>query len=472
MKQFKENVIQRWYDFFVHAAFTTTIFQLICPIYIMGKTIRLDVVPYIGVLVLLVVVFCVYYQGNLKNFLEICKSWGETNKCLGIAILAYWIWDITNVLRAQVPIVPLDKYLMGAKLFFLFINIIFYSTSFDKGVRNLNKIYYILINWGITSSVISVFSWIAYFTDYPMMYDKRISLIADYNVFSTVLMLGFVGISFTIINSRKDFIRKAIYMIVISTINIPILYLSGSRRTILLLAAFILFFVIYCLIKRIVSKTEHKLKDIAFLFIAIVVIGSLCQIQIAQFSEYSAGSTHHAHNIQEGTIEGRMETIEEGSALDLRFMIWEAAVAWIGEMDLKEILIGGGGSYSSDVYDRRNDPINSEVVEYYGITNETPKNILNPHNFILNDMLEGGIIKVILLLVMLVISLKYIIDVFHYDRDIAIMLLWLFAILFATLMMSAKNGIFGNRMTWILYAFLFSFHCKVKSNQEYLANRD
>ena len=153
-------------------------------------------------------------------------------------------------------------------------------------------------------------------------------------------------------------------------------------------------------------------------------------------------------------------------------MIWEAAVAWIGEMDLKEILIGGGGSYSSDVYDRRNDPINSEVVEYYGITNETPKNILNPHNFILNDMLEGGIIKVILLLVMLVISLKYIIDVFHYDRDIAIMLLWLFAILFATLMMSAKNGIFGNRMTWILYAFLFSFHCKVKSNQEYLANRD
>ena len=65
----------------------------------------------------------------------------------------------------------------------------------------------------------------------------------------------------------------------------------------------------------------------------------------------------------------------------------------------QELLFGKGAGYATKYYE--SEPTETVIEELYG-TNELVENSMHTHNYLLQDMMEGGIIKVIFSLVLTV----------------------------------------------------------------------
>lgn len=454
------NKIYKVNEVLLHLSIFFSIMQLICPFY--EKTnIRPDYICLIGVLITFIFVI---RRSNIKLFFKSIIDVLLSYKFLTIMCCAYFVWDTINFLYSKDPIFVIDKYLIWGKISLLCICIIYYINPVGVNIKINYKINMLLANLGLTSIILSLIANVGYYTDTFTEYENVITTISDYNVFSSGIMFGFVCLCYLLIFCKNMGIHKRIVLIGINVIIcLPVMYLSGSRRTIILLFIFVIWFIIYILFS--ILKEDKNIKKICkniFLICIVVIISFLlCLAQIKLFDLYSSNKTDSPG------VSEKVETIIEGSGLDLRLMIWKSSIQWYNEMEPVNKLIGGGGSYHSDVFNDLNASQNKDLVEHYNIKEGTIR-WMRPHNFLLEDLLIGGIIKIMITLgIIVLISAKIIRGIIKGQTKYNILIVTLYAVLLGNLMMGGYWGLFGNRYTWIIITlhYLIMFYYKVENDK-------
>ena len=131
----------------------------------------------------------------------------------------------------------------------------------------------------------------------------------------------------------------------------------------------------------------------------------------------------------------RIEQDVESTAVGARSDIWKCAINNIKDFNIKQLIIGGGGSYSNDIYMNNSEYTNKLIKIYENDKDKVSK--LDPHNFILNDLLEGGIVKAVLILMIAVNVFIALIKDIRREVCISLLLMIIFMILTLSLLVSA-----------------------------------
>ena len=466
----KKVNISKVYNLLFHLLLSFTVFQLVCPFYSLFTNIRPDIIAALGIVAIFV--YQIYKLGLRKivgDILEVLY----VNKLLAILCVAYFVWDSINLLYANDIAFLKDKYLIWAKIGFVCLNILYYVKE-SQNHEYYNSINSIFKNLGITSVLISIIAYIGFYTGKYTQYDKMLTTISDHNVFSSAIMFGFISIvGFVIINNKYSILKKAILLICITVICIPSMYLSASRRTIILLWMFLLWMGIWIICKFfIIAKSKGY--NLIVIAVAVLIAYALIIGHIEFFKDYSVKESVSSNykteqttgTIKEsGEVDEYVSTISDDSGLDLRILIWKTTLKWYADMTPIQKICGGGASYHSDIFNDIDHPNNKMVVEHYNV-DENARHWMRPHNFILEDLMTGGIIKVIIdFVIMIVVLVKIIKGLLKYtrSREYNIVLMCLYVTLLGNLFMGAYYGLFGNRYTWIIIAIDFVIRYAEKS---------
>lgn len=162
-----------------------------------------------------------------------------------------------------------------------------------------------------------------------------LTTISDHNVFSSAIMFGFISIvGFVIINNKYSILKKAILLICITVICIPSMYLSASRRTIILLWMFLLWMGIWIICKFfIIAKSKGY--NLIVIAVAVLIAYALIIGHIEFFKDYSVKESVSSNykteqttgTIKEsGEVDEYVSTISDDSGLDLRILIWKTTL--------------------------------------------------------------------------------------------------------------------------------------------------
>lgn len=445
-KKFMFDVV---FEIILLLAISFSIFQLICPVSRFVVGFRID---YFCLGILAILIIYKTSKTGIRKTIFLLKDFFQGNKKLAIACGVYFVWDGITILYAQDLVALLDKYLVWAKISALCFCLIFYFVlvCIDKSIRV--KIDLIFLDLGMTSILISIIAYMGYYGKFFTEYDKIMTTIPDYNSFATGILFGYISIIYEIVFCKcLKFTVKLFLISLSSIICIPAIYLSGSRRGIILLFVFICwlgFYIFYKLVIKVESK--NLIKNILLYVIMVLIISSICIAHIEFFKGYSTEiAKGNSANIDE-----RIESISNG--LGIRLVIWETTFEWYDELPFINKLIGGGASYHMDIFNNIDDPKNKELVEYYQIDTGTTR-WMRPHNFLLEDLMAGGAVKVVIVLsILLFVLIEVVKGLISGNKSYNLLMLSLYLVLLANLMMGSQFGIFGNRYTWIFLIIDFA----------------
>ena len=460
-KIFIMRIINRIYYIVFNLTLSLTILQYSCPIVSYLTKVRFD---YLGMLILGIILMINVFTIGIKPFFMKMINILKPAKNMVLIILFYFVIDSINLIYAQDISFVIDKYLIWAKIGFICIYMFSYmcllETNFARDLSND-----IILNIGITGSLSSFISLIGYYSG-EFTYTKGIlTPISNQNVFAISILIGYVSLTYYILlNNNLRKINKIVLLSLISWINISVIYLSGSRRTIILLFVLSALFLFYLLYKAIMMYKNFR--SILFSIICLLLVIVLIISHINFFNSFTSSKFADSRlNIADSEIKPAnnqkivgakeyVDTISEGTGLSTRIIIWKASLNWFSSMATTQKIFGGGASYQTDIFNDLEHPINSEVVTHYEQRLEpNVKQWMWPHNFIFDELLTGGIFKLLIVITTLVLMLAYVIILFRQDINKGIIVLILYFILFSTLMMSAKFGLFGDRNSWLIVSY-------------------
>lgn len=496
MNSLQNNFSTKLYAIFFHIALSTTVFQLICPFYSGIRFFRPD---YMCMAAMCIILLINAFRQGIGASLAVITETIKKNKVLFILCVVYFIWDTVTVAYAKDPYFLLDKYLIWAKIGIVCFLMLYYVNPKNTYQTIKNRINGILWNLGLTSCAVSIIAYIGYYTKTFTYYNNMITTISDHNVFSSGIMFGFICLCHVILfNERFNIITKLAVLGVSIVVCVPAMYLSASRRTIILLWAFLAWFTVYTLY-YIFTKTDKKqwIKAVVIMLVIAAVSWALCGAHFNFFNDYYQHQKEQAEETpqnnppintdsdndnQDATTQGEevqseddytgptvdyyVDTISNGSGLYVRKLIWDATLQWYNEMSPVEKLIGGGATYHYDIFNDLDDPKNYHVVLHYGTyIKEDMTRWMYPHNFILEELMMGGIVKVLIVAAIMIEVLRRIfLAIKNGDREHNILLLSLYATLLGNLIMGGKFGLFGNRYTWLIV--VLDIAIKYMSKQE------
>lgn len=375
----------------------------------------------------------------------------KKNKSYFAPLMIYLIYEFFNMANGikwgEIDYIG-NKILIICKFIFLFVNVILFIEEDEKKIKNKEILFFI----GITSFIISAFAIAVYVIMPEPLYMSRISPYKDYNVFATTLLfVTIVLVSNIIKTERYREITKIIIMMVTIAFNYSIVVLSGSRRGIVLAGISLIGLMIAFFLQK--QKTSIKsiirslIECIIILMVSILIIGCI-YYGFNKYIEIKANAL--SIDVHETSLADRYESINTEEGLSSRGPLWEIAGVEIRNMNLKELVFGCGSGYNMVIYEKPENE--SQLSKNDG--HEEAK--WDPHNIVLNDILEGGIIKVALLLVLMVSVIYTIIRrVIKNDIVNALMMFNLGTILLAKTFLSARRGILGEDIFWLMMMVLY-----------------
>lgn len=246
-------------------------------------------------------------------------------------------------------------------------------------------------------------------------YPLGTSLVTDYNMFALGLSIGFVSLVYFYKNAQS-LILKLLYMGGISLVGVSI-YLSGSRRGIIVLAFLLLYLFIKIVRtnKRGITKNRQGLKTFAlctiFGFVFFIIFST--DLKVYETDEFER-------------IELRSSSILEfKDSFSGRADRWEYGVELIKESSFLKLFIGDGFQYLEKFQER----FATSSEDY-------------PHNFLLAAFLYSGLIGMLIIFTLLCLLL---IKLFKYRKVIGIEMLIVFSLTLVFLINSG-NSIFSIRI--------------------------
>ena len=312
---------------------------------------------------------------------------------IAVALLAaYLLYDLISLLWSPAPAYGMSKYKVVVLMVFLSACILLY-------VDSVPKLRALLLSLGVASGATAAFSIVNYLLagPFPVRYTLRLTLRSDYNVFATTLLLGVLCAVYLFATAKFTVMRCILFVLDLG-VTLTVLYLSASRRVFLMLPPILLFWLCVLLFRQ---KSWRELVTAIGVILAAGLLfwGGVWAMQNqmrARYEKYgsfgfgqgSAGGTGST----EGSAMDRYETVTEGGLLQKRGLIWGIAWEDYQQFSLTEKLFGRGFGYDIVLYDEvENDELAQEYAHLDG-----QKGLLSAHSFLLADLLNGGIVKAVL----------------------------------------------------------------------------
>lgn len=301
------------------------------------------------------------------------------------------------------------------------------------------RIFWAPLFSAVTAVLLAVILYIAKQTPYQL----RISPIRDYNQYAMVLLFGEI-----VLWVRSPFARKAGKGVWTEGLTASLLltgiWLSGSRRGMILAAVVFLWHVAwdgYHCFRLAKSRVRRRWIRRLFLENLLIFAAVFCFVlALTAAMPRERGEVLSENGQRENTLLGTAETIQTGEAMGKRGEIWWAAFHAYLDFSPVEKWWGRGNSYPYDLYEQA---WGDRVRKSYGMM-ELPYGALNPHNFLLTELLSGGILR-------LTAAIGWWLCLLRHSwrrkggRSFRI-LLWLVTV--GTLFLSAPVGFAGSRLFW------------------------
>ncbi len=334
------------------------------------------------------------YLKSLRAFLT------ETKSAVLITMAVYLFADVVNFFVFGNLSLAWQKYRVTAVLLLLFAALI--ALRHEKELTRLA-----LLAVGLSAVAVSAFTLAYYFLPlrWPLYYTARFSMRRDYNMYATQLLTGLIALTYGGLAGRKK-ARTALSLappIALSVI-LSLALLSGSRRVLILLPV-----VLAALAASLVAAAARARGQGG------VWAGLGCVVMIALLTASATALLRHglAQINAPGTpprslaqapaaeteLAERYETIRDSSILEKRRVIWGVALESLSKYSAVELVFGRGGGENIVLYDAVTGPIDTIYPD-----RQARLGALSAHNMLLADLLDGGVIKLAVLLCLLLAS--------------------------------------------------------------------
>lgn len=396
-----------------------------------------------------------YSVDSVKNQLK------ET-KVLIIFIAIYIIFDLISLVHTNNKSVALVKYVT---IISMLATIFLYILYLNKN-SNSDKLNTLLVFLGTPAIVVSIYTWIYFFIHGYTYYARRLSLIQDYNKFSMLLFFSFIAVIYLIFRVVNSLNKRNLLLAITTILCSSTIHLTASRRTSKMMNVVLILFCLYGIYDTYVklkiknnSKPSKKFlkKPLGKFFITVIITLILSNFIIYTFNYVTTERVEKATQSDDADSipinRGVEDILEDSQALDKRSTIWEIAIKSYKDYPLKNKIIGKGGSAHLDIY---NQPENQEVLNKRVYWKVLPDNTVDPHNFLLVDLLNGGIF---LVGVTLICMLTILVLLFKIFRKSIVDAFFIFIFSISTLgdiFISSRNGMFDNKFIWIILILIIT----------------
>ncbi len=328
-------------------------------------------------------------------------------------------------------------------------------------VVRTNEVDSLLLRMPVGAGVVAFSMGITLWVMDQSPYRLRISPIQDYNQYAMVLLIGLVALW-----SRPVWKEKACLFSWESAVAVWLLagvWLSGSRRG-LLFSFFIILGHWVMDVQSLLCLPKSRVRWKGLLHDGIRQLLILALSGLLFFAGNTFLSSQEKvplleNGQNENTLTTTMESLPDGQAAHKRLLIWKAAIKAYWNSSLWEKAVGQGADYPQALYD---ETWGEEVRESYGSL-VLPAGSLNPHNFLLTELLAGGMVRLIAAFVLWFSLIRHAWQSVKKGR-LFLVLLW--GIVGGTLCLSAPVGFIGSRLFWIAWILTWGWQKSSERQKE------
>lgn len=447
------------YDFILYIAIVATIVSSVCWIDF-GNTIVNAIVVNIPCVVLFIADLFLIKKYKINNVFNTIKKILIDRKTKTLLFLIfifsiYTLFNVINGIKYGMYSYLLLRLMKILKYIFLLINIIYYINKENNLKCSKSNIIFVI---GISNYFIVIWTLAKYFSG-NFLEITKITPCHDYNVFAIVLLFTTTVMLHWLANYYNGKL-KSLFIVMTIIISGTVIFASASRRGVVLflLCSFIYF--IYGCIYIFHNRKKKLIKSVAILLvicsISVVGINTLFygfnryvewypQRQIEKLEKKQVEyKNEDIAGFGETRITKRYETINIDEGITSRRDIWEIAINEIKNLNVRELIFGAGAGYQKQIY---------KFKENMDILNVDDTNVLNPHNIFLSDILEGGIVKAILF-IGIVIYILYIIIRRGKENIFESLLLFSLGMIIAGFVLLSSHGSILNEDLFWYYVML------------------
>lgn len=444
-----------------HIWYVTLFFQLVESV----VPLRVSVfkIAFVIISVLLVKLILIDYRAYLP---QIVKNIGNIVKNIKFVIVflgLYIIFDIVSFLYTEDIKYASVKYIVVIEmLIFAGIYLVYIVISGEAYSKCKDKLLLTIAASGVAVSSIAVVNYFMEF--FPLLYIRRLSTLADYNQFATIIVLGYLAGFLYLIEKSERNARNMALLSALSVLELSTVYLSGSRRAFIIEIFIVIFLVVFISINILRLKTERgkRAKNVCK-FMVITIIGCVLLVGLMQY-QFNRNYENGKHSMLENNVDENFSTIFTGQAMGKRSIIWTIAFDELKTYNAKELLLGKGSSYSSDLYDS---DVKEKLMNKYSQQEKDSvvRHWMFAHNFLLSDMLTGGIIKLGFSL-----GLLFSIIIYLFKLKVVESKFWFLSIMigvtYINAFLSFRYGFLGDKNYWFcLLLLLISLENDIKSKE-------
>lgn len=436
------------------------------------------------------------FVGLVKYALDIFFA----NKVFFILLFLWILIDIVNCFYAQSQITFGNIYLFSLSKYMSFIQmILFFLCILIITYNNKSLLYKVLqkiaISTAISGFIATVIAIINYC--YPIMHTERInniSVAADWNVFGSYFLFVYIVSLWCIFKYCN--VRSSIKLLLLAIqifLTIQIVLLSVSRRTIILFMAFSIVMMGYIIIS-LVKNTNGNIKKVlaVFVFIFILILigllgyrvnsaivkytNSNLEMKIARIEICNdrtntfntlVGAVNDIMNgnnlsdlknnddTYESPILERFKSYENGGFFSDRMQLFEKAIMEISKFNIREFLVGKGIGYSYLIYEDES----KEKIKSNKNTDESENNGKTyPHNYLLQDFLDGGLIKFLVSICFTLILAIFILRKIVNHNEHYVPVSFVMSLVFFNIFVSGSVGFIGDRFFQVCFLFIVLYN--------------
>lgn len=419
------------------------VFYFTCTLFFIKSIVRINDLYWASFVIMCFgggILYFYKYRG-FKPIMSYSRDLLDSSRWIVIIYGTYILIDLINACRAGTADFLTSKYILFVQIIIILICYIMICMEQEKKEEKYVEKLYLWIS--VSGVIMGIFSIINYV--YPLVkseYVSQISIILDYNTFCRYFLFSYVITIIYCYNKCSLGFYKKLFLIVGENILITaMIFMATSRRTILTIIAIMILLALYigvCEIKRYHKKCyDITYKTFVFRFILAIIVIAIsltCGYRLnAELVDYVrhhpkqkierlqdvSGRDSFGNIIKDITMEflgngdkrppksediffdedfnNGVDRMSSGDFFGKRKVIWTQAIEEIQSYDMKALFFGKGLGYSSVMYMKQ--PHLDAIKSIYALDEEPEKHFMHPHNFLLQDLLDGGIIKCVIALI-------------------------------------------------------------------------
>jgi len=263
----------------------------------------------------------------------------------------------------------------------------------------------------------------------------------------------------------KNLNKRNLALAISSIICTPTIFLTLSRRTTKMMSVVLILFCLYGVFDTYIKlknkesgKIDKKfyLKSLIKLGITILITFLISNFIVFSYEYLTTERTTKITQDQTGdglvVNRGADDILTDEHSMEKRTVIWKIAKNSYKEYPTLNKIIGKGASSNLDIY---NQPENKAILDRIYWKNLAP-NTVDPHNFLLVDLLNGGIILLGITMLCMLSILVYLFKLIKRSFVDVFFIFTLSIVILGDIMTSSRFGIFDNKFIWIILILLIT----------------